>query len=290
MGRRAIEAGLVETERLTDPGLPPAPERYRLRRLLGRGGGGEVYLARDLSLDRFVAIKYLTEASPADLERFRREARFTARLNDPAIVQVYEMGEVEGSAFIVMQFVDGHNLRESSLTPAELARALRSVANALHRAHQIGIIHRDIKPENILLDREGNAYLTDFGIARDLSGTVGETISLEGQIMGTPALMPPEQARGQTQAVDSRSDVYSLGATLFVQLTGRYPFDGDNVVEVLHAVIHAEPQLPRAFVPSVPRSLEAIAMKCLRKLQAERFQSMAEVVAELDRFLAGGHP
>ncbi len=287
LARRVVAEGLIATDGLLAAEEPSVPDRYAVERAIGQGGGGTVYLARDVSLDRPVALKFLTDASPADLERFRREARFTARLNDPSIVQVYEMGDCDGWAYIAMQYVDGANLRAAELSIEGIVRALRSVAHALHRAHAIGIVHRDIKPENILLDVDGNAYLTDFGIARDLSGALGETMSREGQIMGTPALMPPEQARGETQNVDSRSDVYSLGATLYCKLTGRYPFEADNVVEVLHAVIHDDPALPRAHDPSIPRALEAIAMKCLRKRREDRYQRMSEIVTEFDRYLDG---
>ncbi|MCZ6597478.1 MAG: protein kinase [Planctomycetota bacterium] len=287
IARRIVETGLLGPDAFAAAELPPVPARYELVHKVGEGGGGTVWLATDTHLKRPVALKYLTDATQADLERFRREARFTARLNDPAIVQVYEMGDVEGSAYIAMQYIDGSNLREAELSLEELVRVLRTVAVALHHAHRVGIVHRDIKPENILLDSNGNAYLTDFGIARDLSGTLGETMSREGQIMGTPALMPPEQARGEPQLVDARSDVYALGGTLYYKMTGRYPFEGDNVVEVLHAVINDQPRLPRSLDASLPRTLEAIAVKCLQKNKEERYQTAEEIVADFDRFLDG---
>jgi tetratricopeptide (TPR) repeat protein/predicted Ser/Thr protein kinase len=290
LARQALAAGLVDGEALRRPPAPSAPDRYELGDLLGSGGGGSVYRARDLVLDRPVALKFLRDASPADVERFRREARFAARLNDPAIVQVYELGEHEGVAFIAMQHVDGGNLREAELDARGVVGVVHGVARALHRAHAVGIVHRDIKPENILIDRSGHALLTDFGIARDLSGALGETMSSEGQIVGTPPLMPPEQALGRSDAVDARSDVYGLGATLYTKLAGRYPFvagPGDGLVSVLHRVIHDEPPLLRALDPGVPRALEAIVMKCMAKDREARYPSMAAVAEELEAFLAG---
>jgi tetratricopeptide (TPR) repeat protein len=283
---RAIEQGLLGPEAFQD--VPEPPPGYELVRCLGRGGCGAVWLARDARLDRPVAIKFLNDARAADVERFRREARFTARLNNPSIVQVYEMGEARGQPYIVMQFVEGGNLAGARLGHAEVARVLRDVALALRHAHAEGIVHRDIKPENILLDREGRPFLTDFGIARSLRGGAADTISSDGQIMGTPGLMPPEQARGEIQAVDARSDVYALGATLYLTLTGRYPFEGASVVDVLHAVIHEPPPLMRARDASIPRSLETIAARCMQKRREDRYQHVGEVIAELDRFLDRG--
>ncbi len=296
---RRLAERLLENDLLASDGLlrepdpleepePAAPPGYELLRRLGRGGGGVVYLARDARLDRPVAIKFLNDARRADLERFRREARFTARLNDPAIVQVYELGESGDRPYITMQYIDGVNLARAQLEPSEVVRVLRDVAVALKHAHAEGIVHRDIKPENILLDREGRAYLTDFGIARNLRGEVGDTISSDGQIVGTPGLMPPEQARGEIQAVDARSDIYALGATLYLKLTGHYPFEGSNVVDVLHSVIHDPPPLLRSRNASVPRRLEAIAVRCMQKAREDRYQAIDEVVDDFNRFLAGG--
>ncbi len=265
LARRAVEEDLLGPNMVFEPPEPTAPPGYELRRCLGRGGCGVVYLARDTKLDRPVAIKFLNDVGAADVERFRREARFTASLNNPSIVQVYELGETDEYPFIVMQYIDGGNLADARLDASGVIRVLRDIAQALKYAHAEGIVHRDIKPENILLDRGGRAYLTDFGIARNLHGGVADTISSEGQIMGTPGLMPPEQARGEIHAVDARSDIYALGATLYLSLTGHYPFEADNIVDVLHAVIHDPPPLLRSRNASVPRSLEAIAVSACRR-------------------------
>src|SRR5262245_49395872 len=272
---------------LTEAAEVEAPDKYEILSCLGRGGFGVVYKARDRVLDRPVALKFLTDARRTDLERFRREARFAARLNNPAIVQVYEFGEHEGSPYIAMQFVDGASLAEQTLPADDVVRAVRSAASALQIAHAEGIVHRDVKPANILIDRQGRAFLTDFGIARDVRPGAGVTLSQEGALVGTPALMAPEQARGDLHAVDARSDIYALAATLYYLLCGRYPFERANVVDLLHAVLHDEPPMPRSLNSSIPRTLEAIVLRCMNKERSRRYQCMAEVVRDLDAYLAG---
>ena len=287
LAEQVVAHDLLDDRTLLGPDEPVAPPGYELRRCLGQGGCGVVWLAHDTRLDRPAAVKFLHDVRAADLERFRREARFTARLNDPSIVRVYELGEVDERPYIAMQYVDGENFADAQLDTTGVVRVLREVALALKHAHAEGIVHRDIKPQNILLDREGRSCLTDFGIARNITGDIGDTISTEGQVIGTPGLMPPEQARGEIQAVDARSDIYALGATLFLKLSGRYPFEADNVVDVLHAVIHDPPPMLRASNASIPRSLVSIALRCMQKTREERYQTMDEVIADLDRFLTG---
>ncbi|MHC4141043.1 MAG: protein kinase domain-containing protein, partial [Planctomycetota bacterium] len=287
LAEKVVAQDLLDDRTLLEPDEPVAPPGYELRRCLGQGGCGVVWLAHDTRLDRPAAVKFLHDLRAADLERFRREARYTARLNDPSIVRVYELGEVEERPYIAMQYVDGENFADARLDTTGVARVLRDVALALKHAHAEGIVHRDIKPENILLDSEGRPYLTDFGIARNITGDIGDTLSTEGQVIGTPGLMPPEQARGEIQAVDARSDIYALGATLFLKLSGRYPFEAENVVDVLHAVIHDPPPMLRASNASIPRSLESIALRCMQKAREDRYQTMDEVIANLDRFVAG---
>ncbi len=267
--------------------MPDAPDGYQLHRRLGRGGAGEVFLAKDINLQRMVALKFLRNASAADIERFRREARFAARLESNAIVKVYALGDNHGQPYIVMQYLDGGSLRQAELNLQELLLVTRQVAVALEHAHAAGIVHRDIKPENILLDSDGRPYLSDFGIARDVAGHTDGTLSREGQIIGTPALMSPEQARGDIYAVDARTDIYALGATLYYKLTRQYPFEAPNVIDLLHKVMHEQPRLPRALDPSIPPALEALVMRCLAKRPENRFASMCEFCAELDDILTG---
>ncbi len=284
----AITQDLFGSGSLTEVAELEVPDKYELLECLGRGGFGVVHKARDRSLDRIVALKFLSDARPADLERFRREARFTARLTDPAIVQIFEFVGHGSHPYIAMQFIDGPNLAQAGLGVEEIVRAIRVIVPALGFAHDAGIVHRDVKPANILIGANGQAYLTDFGIARDTMGRGGATISLDGVVMGTPALMPPEQVRGALQAIDARSDIYSIGATLFQLLTGRYPFERDNLIDVLHAVLHDPPPLPRSINPEIPRALESIMVKCMQKTRADRYQSASELGVDLDAFLAGG--
>ena len=284
LARRAVQAGLL-ARLAREP--PQAPVRYELDRCLGRGGGGAVWLARDRDLGRRVALKFLGGFRPLEAERFFREARFAARLNAPGIVQVYDACESGGVPFIAMQYVDGGNFAVADLDiPATVAVA-RQVAEALSHAHRAGIVHRDIKPENILLDGERRAYVTDFGIARDMKGELGATISAEGQIMGTPALMPPEQARGDVHAIDERSDVYALGATLYTKLTGRWPFKGDNLLNVIHTVLQYEPPFQRRHNQTTPQALEALVLRCMRKRREDRYRSMEEVARALQDSTSG---
>jgi tetratricopeptide (TPR) repeat protein len=287
LAETAIARGFFGSAPFDDDDLPAAPKKYVIERLLGQGSSGAVYLARDRTLGRLVALKYLSPAQPADVERFFREARFAARLRNPSIVQVYEAAEVAGLPYIAMQYIPGANLASAALDLAATVRVVRQVAEALAHAHDEGIVHRDVKPANILVDTERRGYVTDFGIARDLRAELGGTISFDGQILGTPELMSPEQARGDVRAIDARTDVYALGATLYLTLTDRPPFSGDNVVDLLHAVIHDEPAFPRTLRADIPRELEALVLRCLRKRREDRYQSMRDVITAIDRISTG---
>jgi len=282
---KAVTQGLFGEDALVAPAEASVPDRYEVVRCLGRGGFGVVYLANDRELERPVALKVLASASPADVERLRREARFTARLESPHIVSVHDLGEHEGQAFIAMKFIDGGNLAQATLARDVLLRTMATVARALQVAHAQGIVHRDVKPENILLDKEGRPYLTDFGIARDLRSQEQKT--QEGIVVGTPALMSPEQARGEPRSVDARTDIYGLGATLYSLLLGRAPFQGASVVDVLHAIIHDPPEKPRSIDATIPQPLEDLLLRCLQKDKRDRYPSMDDVARDLDAIAAG---
>ncbi len=286
LAEAAITQGLVDAETLSEPVELSVPDKYELGTCLGRGGFGVVYQARDRDLDRTVALKFLIGAGIAEIERFRREARFAARLNDPAIVQVYEFAENDGHPYIAMQYLDGGHLGTADHDERMILSCVRRVAEALGRAHAAGIVHRDVKPANILLDTNGRAYLADFGIARQAADP-SATLSHEGIIVGTPALMAPEQARGDIQAVDARADIYALGASMYCLLCKRYPFERATLVDVLHAVLHDDPPLPRSLNPTIPRAVEAIILKCMRKGREQRYQSIAELLTDLDLHRGG---
>jgi eukaryotic-like serine/threonine-protein kinase len=257
--------------------------RYSLERELGRGGMGIVYLAREVRLDRLVAIKLLPPhlaAHPPLRERFLREARTAARLSQPNIVQIFSVDEVGGFVFFVMAYVNGETLAHrvatrGPLAPAEATRILREVAWALAYAHAQGVVHRDVKPENILLEQGmDRALVADFGIAR-LAHASGKTGV--GEVMGTPEFMSPEQIAGE--AVDGRSDLYSLGAVGYYALSGRLPFDGGSAAATMVQHLTRHPPAVLAVAPAVPRPVAQAIDRCLAKLPGERFAT-GEALAE----------
>lgn len=265
-------------------------DRYELVSLIGRGGMGRVYRARDPRLGRFVAIKLLRHDEPDLAARFLREAQAQARVEHPAICRVYEVGDAAGQPFIAMQLIDGASLRDRA---AELALEqklliVREVALALHEAHRNGLIHRDIKPGNILLERgedaEWRPFVVDFGLAREVEqpGT-----TMPGALMGTAAYMSPEQACGDIQSLDRRTDVYSLGATLYEVLRGAPPFVGRTDVEVLMKVVSEEPEPLRRRMPNLPGDVETIVQTCMAKEPSRRYSSARELASDLQRFLDG---
>jgi eukaryotic-like serine/threonine-protein kinase len=259
--------------------------RYELEELVGSGGMSSVYRAHDRLLERTVALKILHEQFTRDddyVERFRREARAVAQLAHPNIVTVIDRGEQDGRQFIVFEYVDGMNLKElmtqeGPLSPREAIELALQVARGLSFAHESGLVHRDVKPQNVLLDADGRAKVTDFGIAHavDVDG-----MTITGTIMGTSNYIAPEQARGQP--VDEQTDVYSLGCVLYELLAGDVPFDGDNFVAV--AMRHVNDPVPsvRDVRPDVPPRLDWAIQQAMAKDHDERFESMADFAAELE--------
>ena len=264
--------------------------RYELVQLIGTGGFGEVWKARDPDLERWVAIKTLRsdcEFPPEVVRRFLDEGRNLARLEDHAIVPVYDVGCEEGRCYIVSKLIVGETLedklkRESRLSAVEAARIVARMADALHHAHLQGLVHRDIKPSNILLDGKGRPHLADFGLAI----TEEEQLDEAPSTVGTYAYMSPEQVRGASHLVDSRSDIYSLGVVLYRLVTGRTPFLGRNRSEWEQQIRSRPPRPPRTIKDDIPAPLEEVCLKCLNKNIEERYTTAADLSEALDAVVA----
>lgn len=265
---------------------------YELIDEIARGGMGVVYRARQLSLGRIVAVKMMLFgqfSSEEYVRRFKAEAAAAAALQHPNIVAIYEIGEHEGSHYFSMEYVEGQNLadaaRENPMSARTIATRMRTLARAVHYAHQRGVLHRDLKPSNVLIDRAGNPRLTDFGLAKRFEHGSDVSASASGNLVGTPNYMPPEQADSERGSVGPASDVYSLGAILYHLLTGRPPVVADSLEATLLAVLNDEPIAPRLLNRSVPRDLETICLKCLQKNPLRRYQSAEELAEDLGRYL-----
>ncbi len=293
---------------------------YELIKEVARGGMGVVYKARQVSLNRIVALKMILAgelASENDVRRFHAEAEAAANLDHPGIVPIYEVGEHEGQHFFSMGFVEGQTLAakiaDGPLEPNEAARIVKAVAEAIQYAHDKGVIHRDLKPGNVLLKRsqesrregqeqqgqrtpkapsgtrvsafDSRPLVSDFGLAKRVEG--GSDLTVTGQVLGTPSYMPPEQAAGRLGQIGPASDIYSLGAVLYAAITGHPPFQAANLVDTLTQVLEQEPVAPRVLNPQIPRDLETITLRCLEKDARRRYASAQEMVDELQRFLNG---
>jgi predicted Ser/Thr protein kinase len=263
---------------------------YELLNEIARGGMGVVYRARQVSLDRVVALKMILHgkfASDDDIRRFQTEAQAAARLNHPNIVAVHEIGIREGQHYFSMDYVDGPDLaqliHDRPLAPERAATIVKDIAEAIHVAHRNGILHRDLKPANVIMDAADQPHVTDFGLAKRLEDVTARRTT--GAVMGSPCYMAPEQIEGKQSAFGPATDVYSLGAILAELLTCRPPFLAETPVEILRQALWTEPISPRVINPRVPRDLEVICLKCLAKRPADRYATAQALAEDLHRYL-----
>ncbi len=284
---RLQQTGSLQPERLRQAPGARRVGRYELRDPLGQGGCGTVYRAWDPRHEREVALKIVHRADAQARLRFEREIKATARLRHPGVVSLLDSGEQEGQLFIVTELVGAGSLaaridRDARLPPEEAARVVRDVALAIHYAHGEGVLHRDLKPHNVLVDERGRARVVDFGLAH-LEDKARVTAS--GASLGTPAYMPPEQIDARGFDLDVRSDIYSLGATLYHALTGRPPFDADSLEELLLSVLRTDAEAPSTHDRRVPADLDTICLKCLEKDPERRYADAEHLARDLERFL-----
>jgi serine/threonine protein kinase len=311
-----IGSSFDQTQSMRAPVELPRVLGYETLGILGRGGMGVVYKARQVSLNRVVALKMVLaaeHADPRELTRFRTEGEAVAQLHHPHIVQIFEVGEYAGRPFLALEYLEGGSLEArldgTPLLPRHAAELVATLARAIHYAHGRGIVHRDLKPANILLQIadcglriEPNAIslpdpqsairtpqsaipkITDFGLAKRLDAP-GQTQT--GQVMGTPSYMAPEQAAGDSKAIGPACDIYALGAILYELLTGRPPFKAATSMETLQQVLYADPASPTSLQPQTPFDLETIALKCLHKDPQKRYASAQDLADDLERYLAG---
>ncbi len=270
--------------------LPPRFGKYTQIERVGEGGFGHVYRAFDTELRRWVALKIphrelLTD--PEFVKQFKHEAQIAAQLDHPNIVRIYSIGEYQGTPYIEMEYVEGQTLADlmrekGRFTPEEALDILAPMCEALEYAHRRGVIHRDIKPENILIrEEDGRVLVTDFGLARARERSFRSGLSSTGVVVGTFRYMPPEQAEPKLGQIGPWSDVYSLGVVLYQMLTGRLPFEGESVAQLIYQHVHEPPEPPSNINIDIPSSVESVVLKALQKRPEERFQSAREMAAAL---------
>jgi serine/threonine protein kinase/tetratricopeptide (TPR) repeat protein len=268
--------------------------RYHVESLLGSGGMGKVYKARDRELDRTVAIKVLRPdlmTDPMALQRFKHELLLASSISHPNILRIHDLGEYNGIKFISMAYVDGGDLtqlmrKEGRLPLERVLSIMRQLSAALAAAHGVNVVHRDLKPQNILLDRDEHVYVSDFGIAKTLESD-RTSVTRTGAVLGTPLYMSPEQVEGKP--VDHRSDIYTLGLIFYEMLTGILPFSGDSTFQLMYQRVHQQPKRPELVIPELPSYLSRICLKCLEKEPAQRYQNAGEILADLDLKHAPSH-
>lgn len=269
--------------------LPATFGRYQVEKLLGRGAMGAVYLARDTKLGRLVALKIPKVAASGSkrlLARLETEAKAAAQLDHPSLCKVHDAGEINGQCFIAMQYLDGETLKTQleakSKSVAEAVSLIVQLAEGLSEAHELGIIHRDLKPENIMINRKGTPVIMDFGLAKFSTISSNAVATQAGTILGSPAYMSPEQANGNTKEIDQRSDIYSLGTIFYELLTGQWPFNG-SAMQILGQKTLTEPASPLTLKPDLPPQVAAICHKMVAKNSIDRYQTLADAMADLKK-------
>ncbi|HVY62548.1 MAG TPA: protein kinase, partial [Planctomycetota bacterium] len=269
--------------------------KYEILATIGIGGMGVVYKARQIDLDRVVALKVLREGEGArdeQVERFRREAQAAAKLQHPNIVAIHEVGLEEGIHYFTMDFVEGETLhdilrRGELRAPREAAKLISTIAGAVDYAHRHGIVHRDLKPGNVIITPDGTPKITDFGLAKTMAADSGFDLTRSGVAIGTPLYMSPEQVKGDLRAIDARSDVFSLGTLLYQNLTGKLPFMGESHVDLYNRILYEDPEPPRRLVPAIPKDVQTVCLKALEKRPRDRYQSAGDLARDLERASRG---
>jgi serine/threonine protein kinase len=266
-------------------------DRYEVIEKLGKGGMGKVYRVLDKKIDEEVALKLLNQEIAADkktIERFKNELKFTRKISHRNVCRMYDLSEMEGTSYITMEYVPGEDLKSmirmmGQLSPERAVSIAKQVCEGLAEAHRLGVVHRDLKPQNIMIDKEGNARIMDFGIARSLKE---KGITGAGVMIGTPEYMPPEQVEGEE--ADQRSDIYALGVILYEMLTGKVPFEGDTPFSIAVKQKSETPEDPREISPQIPEDLAHLILKCLEKAKEKRYRNAEELLSRLNKIGTGG--